>query len=183
MVCTRGGHTDPSASCEARPSASAPQDPSQASQAPTVPSHESGVPSSPPQRRYSTQRPPISPPPEPSVRRVPPKRARTSGPRETSSQALANSQALEDIQRPSGTTPEVIIKRPMVTASPIPGNLDCRAKPFHSELYFEIEAMRQEPDLQDSLGLLQKCHLKCLMTPREFFYPRVAMGFYQSMST
>ena len=71
----------------------------------------------------------------------------------------------------------------MVTAPPILGNLDCRAKPFHSELYFEIEAMRQEPDLRDSLGLLQRYHLECLMTPREFFYPRVAMDFYQSMST
>ena len=105
------------------------------------------------------------------------------GPGETSSQAPANSQALEDIQRPSGIAPEVIIKRLMVTAPPILGNLDCRAKPFHSELYFEIEAMRQEPDLRDSLGLLQRYHLECLMTPREFFYPRVAMDFYQSMTT
>ena len=61
------------------------------------------------------------------------------GPGETSNHALANSQALEDIQRP------------MLIAPPIPGNLDCRAKPFHCELYFEIEAMRQEPDLRDSL--------------------------------
>ena len=143
MVRTRGGHTDPSASGEAQPSAFTPQDPSQASQALTVPSSEGRVPSSPPQRRYSTRRPPISSAPEPSVRRVPPKRARTSGPGETSSQALANSQALGDIQRPSGIAPEVIIKRPMATVPPIPGNLDCRAKPFHFELYFDMKAMRQ----------------------------------------
>ncbi|RVW58672.1 hypothetical protein CK203_102772 [Vitis vinifera] len=87
MVRTRGGHIDPSASREARPSASTPQDPSQASQALTMPSPESRVPFIPPQRRYSTWRPPISPPPEPSVHRVPPKSARTSGPRETSSYA------------------------------------------------------------------------------------------------
>ncbi|RVW61764.1 hypothetical protein CK203_064861 [Vitis vinifera] len=71
----------------------------------------------------------------------------------------------------------------MVTAPPILGNLDCRAKPFHSELYFDIEAMRQQPDLWDSFGLLQRYHLEHLMTPREFFYPRVAMDFYQSMTT
>ncbi|KAL6339313.1 hypothetical protein AAG906_028035 [Vitis piasezkii] len=118
----------PSASYEARLSALCSSGSISASQALTVPSPESGVPSSPPQRRYSTRRPPIFPPLEPSVRRGPPKRARTSSPGETS-----NLQAL----------PEVIIKRPMVTAPPIPGNLDCRAKPFHSELYFEIEAMRQ----------------------------------------
>ncbi|KAL6325994.1 hypothetical protein AAG906_038486 [Vitis piasezkii] len=105
MACTRGGHTDPSASREARPSASAPQDPSQASQAPTVPSSEGGAPG--------------------------------------------------DIQRPSGIAPEVIIKRPMVTAPPIPGNSDCRDRSFHSELYFDMEAMRQQPDLRDSFGLLQ----------------------------
>ena len=142
MVRTRGGHIDPSASHEARPSTYAPQDPSQASQALTVPSSEGKVPSSPPQRRYSTWRPPISTPLEPSVRRVPPKRARTSSPGETSSQAPSNSQAPEDTQRPSGIALEVIIKRPMVTAPPIPGNLDCRAKLFHSELYFYMEAMR-----------------------------------------
>ena len=78
---------------------------------------------------------------------------------------------------------KVIIKRPMVSVPPIPGNLDCRAKPFHSELYFNMEAMRQQPDLWDSFGLLQWYHLERLMTPREFFYPRVVIDFYQSMTT
>ena len=82
MASIRGGHTNPSVSHEARLSASAPQDSSQASQAsqaPIVPSSEGGVPSSPPQRRYSTWRPPTSPPPKPSVCRIPPKRVKTSG--------------------------------------------------------------------------------------------------------
>ena len=43
--------------------------------------------------------------------------------------------------------------------------------------------MRQQPELQDSYGLLQRYHLEDLMTPREFFYPRVALDFYQSMPT
>ncbi|KAL6325079.1 hypothetical protein AAG906_022646 [Vitis piasezkii] len=132
MACVRGGHTNPSASCEARPSASAPQDSSQASQALTVPSFEGVVPSSPPRCRYSTRRPPTSPPPEPSVHHNPPKKAKTSGLRETSSQAPADSQAPEDSQRPSNIALEVIIKRPMVTVPPIEGNSDCRARPFHS---------------------------------------------------
>ena len=88
-----------------------------------------------------------------------------------------------DSQHPSGIAPEAIIKRPMVTAPPIEGNLDCRARPFHSELYFDNEAMRQQLDLRDSFGLLQRYHLDHLMTPREFFYSRVAMDFYQSMTT
>ncbi|KAL6321923.1 hypothetical protein AAG906_035824 [Vitis piasezkii] len=111
--------------------------------APTVPSSKGGVPSSPPQRRYLTRRPPTSPPPEPLVHRIPPKRARTSGPGETSRHAQPNSQGPADSQHPSGIAPEAIIKRPMVTSPPIEGNSYCRARPFHSELYFDIEAMRQ----------------------------------------
>ncbi|XP_034694074.1 proteoglycan 4-like [Vitis riparia] len=37
----------------------------------------------------------------------------------------------------SETAPEVILRRPMLTQPPIEGNLDCRARPFHSELYFD----------------------------------------------
>ncbi|RVW18179.1 hypothetical protein CK203_106890 [Vitis vinifera] len=53
-------------------------------------------------------------------------------------------------------SPEAVIKWTMVSVLPIEGNSDCRARPFHFE------------------------HL---MTPREFFYPRVALDFYQSMTT
>ena len=41
---------------------------------------------------------------------------------------------LSEPQIPSGVAPEVIIRRPMLTQPPIEGNLDCRARPFHSEL-------------------------------------------------
>ena len=43
--------------------------------------------------------------------------------------------------------------------------------------------MRQQPELQDSYDLLQRYHLEDLMTPREFFYPKVALDFYHSMTT
>ncbi|RVW70522.1 hypothetical protein CK203_059258 [Vitis vinifera] len=112
------------------------------------------VPSSSPQRRYLTWRPPTSPPLEPSVHHIPPKRARTSGPRETSKHEQPDSQGPEDSQHPSGIASEAIIKRHMVTEPPIEGNSDCRARPFHSELYFDIEAMQQQSDLRDSFGLL-----------------------------
>ena len=46
-----------------------------------------------------------------------------------------------------------------------------------------MEAMRQQLDLRDSFGLLRRYHLERLMAPRGFFYPRVAMDFYQSMTT
>ena len=85
MARIRGGHTNPFTSHEVRPSASAPQDPSQASKALNVPYSEGGVPSSPLQCRYLTRRLPTSPPPELSVCRIPPKRDRISGHTETSS--------------------------------------------------------------------------------------------------
>ncbi|RVW19100.1 hypothetical protein CK203_087623 [Vitis vinifera] len=74
--------------------------------APTVPSSKGGVPFSPPQRQYLTWRPLTSPPPEPSVHRITPKRARTSGPRETSRQSRPQPQAPAGSQHPSDIAPE-----------------------------------------------------------------------------
>ena len=143
------------AALEVTPRASSPQDSTfQAFEAPTIPSSEGGVPSNPPQRRYATRRPPTSPPSEPSVRRIPPKRIRTSSPGELSRHSQPNPRAPTDSQHPSGIFPEAIIKRPMVTAPPIEGNSDYRARPFHFELYFDLKAMRQQPELRDSFGLL-----------------------------
>ena len=86
-------------------------------------------------------------------------------------------------QIPSGMTPEVLIRHPMVTQPPIEGNLDYRARPFHSELCFNRVTFRLQPKLRDSFHLLQRYHMEHLMTPRDFFYPRVGMDFYQSMTT
>ena len=112
------------------------------------------MPSSPPQHRYATRRPPTSPPLEPSVRCIPPKRVKTSGLGEMSRHSQPEPQALADSQRSSRIASEGIIKRPMVTMPPIDGNSDCRAKSFHSKLYFNIEAMQRQPELRDSFGLL-----------------------------
>nr|CAN67575.1 hypothetical protein VITISV_025809 [Vitis vinifera] len=62
---------------------------------------------------------------------------------------------LPEPQIPAEIAPEEIIRRPMLTQLPIEGNLDCRAR----------------------------YHMEHLLTPRDFFYPRVAMDFYQSMTT
>ncbi|KAL6320007.1 hypothetical protein AAG906_003104 [Vitis piasezkii] len=53
-------------------------------------------------------------------------------------------------------TPEVAIRRPMVTQPPIEGNLDCRARPFHSELCFDIATFRIQPELRESFRLLSR---------------------------
>ncbi|KAL6345679.1 hypothetical protein AAG906_017415 [Vitis piasezkii] len=57
--------------------------------------------------------------------------------------------------------------RPMIAGPPIEGNLDCRDRSFHSETWFDVEALRQQPELRDSFRLLQ----------------RVVLDFYQSMTT
>ena len=141
MEGIRGGHTDPSVSLEQRPRASSPLDSSQVPVPQIIPSSEGGVPSSPPQQRYATWRPPRSPPPEPSVCKVPPKRARTLGPGESSRHPQPDLRTPTDSQIPSGIGQEAIVKRPMVTMPSIDGNYDCRAQPFHSELYFDIEVL------------------------------------------
>nr|CAN77355.1 hypothetical protein VITISV_003683 [Vitis vinifera] len=90
---------------------------------------------------------------------------------------------LSEPQIPSGVAPEVIIRRPMLTQPPIEGNLDCRTRPFHSELCFDTATFQLRPELADSFRLLRRYHLEQLLAPRDFFYPRVAMDFYQSMTT
>nr|CAN64578.1 hypothetical protein VITISV_033755 [Vitis vinifera] len=60
----------------------------------------------------------------------------------------------KESQIPSGMIPEVVIRRPMVTQPPIEGNLNYRARPFHSELCFDTATFRLQPELKDSFRLL-----------------------------
>ncbi|RVW34201.1 hypothetical protein CK203_117126 [Vitis vinifera] len=71
----------------------------------------------------------------------------------------------------------------MLTQQPIEGNLDCRAWPFHSELCFDTATFQLRPELADFFRLLRRYHMEQLLAPRDFFYPRIAMDFYQSMTT
>ena len=124
-----------------------------------VPPPDEPAPLSPPVRRYQTRsggRPPMkkarvsdSEPidliePSPELSPEPPSEPQSSHP------------PFAESQIPSGMTPEVIIRRPMVAQPPIQGNLDCRARPFHSELCFDTTTFRLQPELQDSFHLLHK---------------------------
>ena len=71
----------------------------------------------------------------------------------------------------------------MLTQPPIEGKLDCRARPLHCELCFDTATFQLRPKLAHSFRLLCRYHMEHLLTPRDFFYPRVAMDFYQSMTT
>ena len=144
------------------------------------------MPPSPPQRKYETRRPPTTPGasnsrPKKSIHRPPAKKARVPGPRESSTPPQPWPPTIES-QIPSRMTSEGLIRRPMVTQPPIEGNLDCQAWSFHYELCFDRETFRYQSELRDSFHLLQRYHLEHLMTPRDFFYPQVALDFYQSMT-
>ncbi|RVW98218.1 hypothetical protein CK203_031881 [Vitis vinifera] len=54
----------------------------------------------------------------------------------------------------SGVAPEVIIRRPMLTQPPIERNLDCRARPFHSELCFDhgLKNRKMSPIFRRNIG-------------------------------
>ena len=129
------------------------------SQPPAIPSSVEGAPPSPPLRRYETRRPPTtlgesSSRPKKLSSRPPKKKARVSALVEPLEPSLEPQPPTTESQIPSGMTPEVIIKRPMVTQPPIEGNLDCRARPFHYELCFDRETFRLQPELRDSFHLL-----------------------------
>nr|CAN81182.1 hypothetical protein VITISV_034613 [Vitis vinifera] len=185
MAKTRGGLSASSSSPMPRPQQStiggATSPPVQDS---VVPPSKEGTPS---QRRYPTRRPPTNPvtPADQSKRpvsRPPTKRTKFSGPGEPS-QPLPAEPPTEESQIPVVIPLETVIRRPMIAGPPIEGNLDCRARSFHSEIYFDIEALRQQPELRDSFRLLQRYHMEHLLTPRQFYYPRVVLDFYQSMTT
>ncbi|RVW32933.1 hypothetical protein CK203_112635 [Vitis vinifera] len=185
MAKTRGGLSGSPSSPTPRPHRAAMRAAaSPPVQAPAIPPSEGEAPS---QRRYPTRRPPTDPvPPADRAQRpasqAPAKRTKFSGPGE-SSHAPQAEPPTEEPRIPVEITPETLIRRPMIAGPPIEGNLDCRDRSFHSETYFDIEALRQQPELRDSFRLLQRYHMEDLLTPRQFYYPRVVIDFYQSMTT
>ncbi|KAL6310923.1 hypothetical protein AAG906_027986 [Vitis piasezkii] len=156
---------------------------------------------------------------------APTKRTKFSGPGEPS-HAPQPEPPTEDSWIPVDIPPETVIRRPMIAGPPIEGNLDCRDRSFHSETYFDIEALGQpsskihsaaevlkrpmvaghppsNTDIEichftrrsvehETLRLLPKLqshtafkryHIEPFMTPRSFYYPRVVLDFYQTMTT
>ncbi|RVW76512.1 hypothetical protein CK203_053324 [Vitis vinifera] len=87
------------------------------------------------------------------------KRTKFSGPGEPS-HAPQPEPPTEDSRIPADIPLETVIRRPMIAGPPIEGNLDCRDRSFHSETYFDIEALRQQPELRDSFRLLQRYHME-----------------------
>ncbi|KAL6334769.1 hypothetical protein AAG906_021533 [Vitis piasezkii] len=78
---------------------------------------------------------------------------------------------LPEPQIQAEVAPEEVIRRPMLAQPPIEGNLDCRSRPFHSELCFDLAAFRVRPELAQSFQLLRRYHMEHLLAPRDFSTP------------
>ena len=140
--------------------------------------------------RYHTRVGPIPPsPPHPRTpQRAPPsKKARTFGLGEFSSSRPPKPQS-PPTQGPAGDlppdlSPASIIRLPYFHCSPIPGNADCSKRDLHNEIYYDLPAFAEDPELRDSMRLVQWYSLEPFMTPRRFFYPRVVIEFYHMMTS
>ena len=71
----------------------------------------------------------------------------------------------------------------MFTDDPIPGNVDLRAREFHREPFYDVPALTTDPWFRDSMRLITQYSLLPFMTPRQFYYPRVVLQFYHSMTS
>ena len=139
-------------------------------------------------RRYQTRTGPRAPSPVPQrrVRRArPSKRARTSGPGESTSSRLPPSPvalAAEATSSPQ-LSPASRIRRPLFVGNPIQGNARLHRRPFHQESFYDVPALRADPRYRESMRLIEEYSLLPFMTPRQFYYPRVVLQFYHSMTS
>ena len=169
MARTRGGHSfrprvRPSSPPLAAGQSSPPVAATAASPAP--------VPTAPVPRRYNTKVGPTLPS---STHPRPSERARTLDPSESSSSRPQDPHS-PHVQGPANELPPdlfpaSIIRRPLFHCSPITGNSDCSTKEVHCETYYDFPAFAANPELRDSLRLVQRYSLEPFMTSRPFFYP------------
>ena len=127
-----------------------------------------------------------SPVPQCRARRArPSKRAHTSGPGESSSSRPQPSLATSAAETTSSQqlSPASRIRRPMYVGHPIPGNVALHSRDFHQESYYDFPALMADPRFRDSMRLIEHYSLLPFMTPRQYYYPRVVLQFYHSMTS
>ena len=139
-------------------------------------------------RRYQTRMGPrpLSPVPRRRVWRArPSKRARTSGPGESSSSRPPSSPLTSTAEATSSPqlSPASRIRRPLFVGNPIPGNARLHRREFHQESYYDVPALRADPRYRESMRLIKEYSLLPFMTPRQHYYPRVVLQFYHSMTS
>ena len=129
-------------------------------------------------RRYQTRMGPQAPSPVPqrrSMRARPTKRARTSGPGESSSSRPEPSLSATETTSSPQLSPASRIRRPLFVGHPIPGNVGLYSRDFHGESYYNVSALMADPRFRDSMQLIEHYSLLPFMTPRQFYYPWVVL--------
>ena len=120
-------------------------------------------------RRYQTRIGPRAPSPVPqrrSRRARPSKLARTSGPGESSLSRPEPSPSAAEATSSPQLSPISRIRRPLFIGTPIPRNVDLRAKDFHGESYYDVPTLMADPRFKDSMRLIELYSLLPFMTPR-----------------
>ena len=136
--------------------------------------------------RYQTRMGPRAPSPVPqrrSRRARPSKQARTSGPGESSSSRTEPSPSVAEATSSPQLSPASRIRRPLFVGNPIPGNVRLYRREFHGESYYDVPTLMVDPRFRDSMRLIEHYSLLPFMTPRQFYYPRVVLQFYHSMTS
>ena len=139
-------------------------------------------------RRYQTRMGPRAPSPVPhrrARRARPSKRALTSGPGESSSSGPQPSPVTSVVEATSSPqlSPTSGIRRPLFVRNPITGNVRLHRREFHQESYYDVPALTADPRFRNSMRLIADYSLLPFMTPRQYYYPRVVLQFYHSMTS
>ena len=139
-------------------------------------------------RRYQTRMGPRAPSPVPqrrAKRARPSKRAHTSGPGESSSSRPPPSPITSTAETTSSQqlSPASRIRRLMYVGHPILGNTALHSRDFQQESFYDVPALRADPRFRDSMRLIEDYSLLPFMTPRQYYYPRVVLQFYHSMTS
>ena len=125
-----------------------------------------------------------SPVPQRRSRRArPSKWARTSGPGESSSSRPVPSPSAAEATSSPQLSPASRIRRPLFVGHPIPENVRLHRREFHGESYYDVPALMADPRFRDSMRLIEHYSLLPFMTPRQYYYPRVVLQFYHSMTS
>ena len=117
--------------------------------------------------RYQTRMGPRAPSPVPQrrCRRArPSKRARTSGPEESSTSCPEPSPTLAEERSSLHLSLASRIKRPLFTGTPIPENVDLRTRDFHGESFYDVPALTADPRFKDSMRLITQYSLLPFIT-------------------
>ena len=128
----------------------------------------------------------LSPVPQRRSKRArPSKRARTSGSGESSSSRPQPSPATSVVEAASSPqlSPASRIKRPLFVGNPIMGNVQLHRRDFHQESYYDVPALMADHRFKDSMRLIEHYSLLPFMMPRKYYYPRVVLQFYHSMTS